>query len=397
MLFFKKCLLKFHKVTFNFMLWQIKKEITASKINYAKTDRVMRKLYFLITLSVQIEDEKKAYLAIDLLKLSFGEKYLRQEEPLHLFSLCNELLRKKETVILSYLLDAYKPLVRNINTAQIIEIINNLNTLANLLSKDKQKNYFVSKIITLIINNLEYFCKEDNLQIALTILVKNIGIIAIKENDMALYCEINVCLTKLINYLVDSELSYELAELWSVWFYYITKKNNIEILNSYQNMLKEFINDNSFYAETSYRMLSKIKSSMIFINYNISDEIVKEAFIIYSYLVMHSIQFSVIDTIDETIRLAKLTIEKYGLEQAYAVVLLFNLIINLIGEKNSDIDKILLKVILFLEFVKVSQNIAENEEAIDRIISMAIKYYPENNYVEIRKSLLNKWLEIKII
>lgn len=35
-----------------------KKEITASKINYAKTDRVMRKLYFLITLSVQIADEK---------------------------------------------------------------------------------------------------------------------------------------------------------------------------------------------------------------------------------------------------------------------------------------------------------------------------------------------------
>ena len=58
MLFIKKCLLKFYKVTFNFMLWQIKKEITASKINYAKTDRVMRKLYFLITLSVQIADEK---------------------------------------------------------------------------------------------------------------------------------------------------------------------------------------------------------------------------------------------------------------------------------------------------------------------------------------------------
>ena len=28
MLFIKKCLLKFYKVTFNFMLWQIKKEIS---------------------------------------------------------------------------------------------------------------------------------------------------------------------------------------------------------------------------------------------------------------------------------------------------------------------------------------------------------------------------------
>ena len=141
------------------MLWQIKKEITASKINYAKTDRVMRKLYFLITLSVQIADEKKSYLVIDLLKLAFGEKYIRPEEPLHLFSLCNELIKAKKPVILSYLLDAYKPLVRNIETNQIIEIINNLNTLSSLLNKDKQKNYFVSKIITLLIGNIDYFCK----------------------------------------------------------------------------------------------------------------------------------------------------------------------------------------------------------------------------------------------
>lgn len=85
-------------------------------------------------------------------------------------------------------------MVRNIETNQIIEIINNLNTLSSLLNKDKQKNYFVSKIITLLIGNIDYFCKIEPLQIAVAKLVQNIGIIAIKENDFALFCEISLSL-----------------------------------------------------------------------------------------------------------------------------------------------------------------------------------------------------------
>lgn len=395
MSFLNNCLLKFHKVTFNFMLWQIKKEITASKINYSKTDRVMRKLYFLITLSVQIADEKKSYLAIDLLKLAFGEKFIRIEEPLHLFSLCNDLLSKKKTVVLSYLLDSYKPLVRNINTNQIIEIINNLNTLSNLLSRDKEKSYFISKIITLIINNMEYFCKDDILQIALSLLIKNIGIVAIKENDMALYCEVNVCFIKTINYFSDSKLSNEVAEIISVWFYYITKKKNKEFIISFKSLLFEIIKEDEFSYEVAYRVLPKIKSSMIFLEYNVNDEFVKEACGMYSDIINHGVKYNLFNTIDEIIGLSKLTVEKYGIEKSYAIIILLNLLVKLIDEKDCDIDKVLLKIVLFLEFIKVSQNIDDNSQAVDKLINILAIKYSDNNYYDLSSALIGKWSELK--
>ena len=393
MLFIKKCLLKFYKVTFNFMLWQIKKEITASKINYAKTDRVMRKLYFLITLSVQIADEKKSYLVIDLLKLAFGEKYIRPEEPLHLFSLCNELIKAKKPVILSYLLDAYKPLVRNIDTNQIIEIINNLNTLSSLLNKDKQKNYFVSKIITLLIGNIDYFCKIEPLQIAVAKLVQNIGIIAIKENDFALFCEISVCLTKIRSYLFKANLSFELSEILNIWFYYITKKNNVEFIISYKTMLLENIKEDDFSAECALRIITKIKDSMLFIERDLDNEFTVMSFLIYEFLAKRALTFNAAQTVNETIRLTKFIIEKYGLEQAFEIVILFKLL-QLLFSKSTINEKISLKVVLLLECIKVSQNLTTKENVIEQI-HLLLNYEEVTDYNNIITLLREKWLELK--
>ena len=393
MLFIKKCLLKFYKVTFNFMLWQIKKEITASKINYAKTDRVMRKLYFLITLSVQITDEKKSYLVIDLLKLAFGEKYIRPEEPLHLFSLCNELIKAKKPVILSYLLDAYKPLVRNIETNQIIEIINNLNTLSSLLNKDKQKNYFVSKIITLLIGNIDYFCKIEPLQIAVAKLVQNIGIIAIKENDFALFCEISVCLTKIRSYLFKANLSFELSEILNIWFYYITKKNNVEFIISYKTMLLENIKEDDFSAECALRIITKIKDSMLFIERDLDNKFTVMSFLIYEFLAKRALTFNAVQTVNETIRLTKFIIEKYGLEQAFEIVILFKLL-QLLFSKSTINEKISLKVVLLLEFIKVSQNLTTKENVIEQI-HLLLNCEEVTDYNNIITLLREKWLELK--
>ena len=393
MLFIKKCLLKFYKVTFNFMLWQIKKEITASKINYAKTDRVMRKLYFLITLSVQIADEKKSYLVIDLLKLAFGEKYIRPEEPLHLFSLCNELIKAKKPVILSYLLDAYKPLVRNIDTNQIIEIINNLNTLSSLLNKDKQKNYFVSKIITLLIGNIDYFCKIEPLQIAVAKLVQNIGIIAIKEDDFALFCEVSVCLTKIRSYLFKANLSFELSEILNIWFYYITKKNNVEFIISYKTMLLENIKEDDFSAECALRIITKIKDSMLFIERDLDNKFTVMSFLIYEFLAKRALTFNAVQTVNETIRLTKFIIEKYGLEQAFEIVILFKLL-QLLFAKSTINEKISLKVVLLLEFIKVSQNLTTKENVIEQI-HLLLNCEEVTNYNNIITLLREKWLELK--
>lgn len=375
------------------MLWQIKKEITASKINYAKTDRVMRKLYFLITLSVQIADEKKSYLVIDLLKLAFGEKYIRPEEPLHLFSLCNELIKARKPVILSYLLDAYKPLVRNIETNQIIEIINNLNTLSSLLNKDKQKNYFVSKIITLLIGNIDYFCKIEPLQIAVAKLVQNIGIIAIKENDFALFCEISVCLTKIRSYLFKANLSFELSEILNIWFYYITKKNNVEFIISYKTMLLENIKEDDFSAECALRIITKIKDSMLFIERDLDNKFTVMSFLIYEFLAKRALTFNAVQTVNETIRLTKFIIEKYGLEQAFEIVILFKLL-QLLFSKSTINEKISLKVVLLLEFIKVSQNLTTKENVIEQI-DLLLNYEEVTDYNNIITLLREKWLELK--
>ena len=55
----------------------------------------------------------------------------------------------------------------------------------------------------------------------------------------------------------------------------------------------------------------------------------------------------------------------------------------------------MLKIVLFLEFIKVSQNIDDNSQVVDKLINILAIKYSDNNYYDLSSALIGKWSELK--
>ena len=113
----------------------------------------------------------------------------------------------------------------------------------------------------------------------------------------------------------------------------------------------------------------------------------------YEFLAKKALTFNAVQTVNETIRLTKFIIEKYGLEQAFEIVILFKLL-QLLFSKSTINEKISLKVVLLLEFIKVSQNLTTKENVIEQI-HLLLNCEEFTDYNNIITLLREKWLELK--
>ena len=158
-------------------------------------------------------------------------------------------------------------------------------------------------------------------------------------------------------------------------------------------MLLENIKEDDFSAECALRIITKIKDSMLFIERDLDNEFTVMAFLIYEFLAKRALTFNAAQTVNETIRLTKFIIEKYGLEQAFEIVILFKLL-QLLFSKSTINEKISLKVVLLLEFIKVSQNLTTKENVIEQI-HLLLNCEEFTDYNNIITLLREKWLELK--
>ena len=158
-------------------------------------------------------------------------------------------------------------------------------------------------------------------------------------------------------------------------------------------MLLENIKEDDFSAECALRIITKIKDSMLFIERDLDNKFTVMSFLIYEFLAKRALTFNAVQTVNETIRLTKFIIEKYGLEQAFEIVILFKLL-QLLFSKSTINEKISLKVVLLLEFIKVSQNLTTKENVIEQI-HLLLNYEEVTDYNNIITLLREKWLELK--
>ena len=158
-------------------------------------------------------------------------------------------------------------------------------------------------------------------------------------------------------------------------------------------MLLENIKEDDFSAECALRIITKIKDSMLFIERDLDNKFTVMSFLIYEFLAKRALTFNAVQTVNETIRLTKFIIEKYGLEQAFEIVILFKLL-QLLFSKSTINEKISLKVVLLLEFIKVSQNLTTKENVIEQI-HLLLNCEEVTDYNNIITLLREKWLELK--
>ena len=132
---------------------------------------------------------------------------------------------------------------------------------------------------------------------------------------------------------------------------------------------------------------------MLFIERDLDNKFTVMSFLIYEFLAKRALTFNAVQTVNETIRLTKFIIEKYGLEQAFEIVILFKLL-QLLFTKSTINEKISLKVVLLLEFIKVSQNLTTKENVIEQI-HLLLNCEEVTDYNNIITLLREKWLELK--
>lgn len=191
----------------------------------AYAGRLLKELYLCINLAIAKADQPIAYQAVDLLKLAFGEGLVRKNEAMRLMALAVAALRTGQADIAGYVLDAYKPLLRNLKDAEQVAAIEQ-QTLIAMVAFKARYSFMLAKIADQIFSMLEQ--PENQAKRRLTSAglraLKILGLMALRRRDEALFREISGRVGNLD--LADQAIAEEVAGVLSEWLHRVIKADD---------------------------------------------------------------------------------------------------------------------------------------------------------------------------
>lgn len=249
---------RFLNLYYNILCFNVSRVSSKKRMNEKVLDGLMRKEYFLINLAILTGNQIIAYKVSDLLKLSFGEKLIRNSEPKKLMALIIKAVKLEQYDVAEYLLAAYKTLLIHINEKNANQCLRQLLILLVIMQK-RNLMYLMSKVMECIFYSLSKFdLHEPRTGIISILLLKRIGIIAIKKRDDSLFIECKkyfLCVeANFQQYSIDEPLE----ELLVDWFYYILKTNNEGLLKLYQEFYEDLYKKSLITKLMVYRMIQEI-------------------------------------------------------------------------------------------------------------------------------------------
>ncbi|MEG6584610.1 hypothetical protein [Dendrosporobacter sp. 1207_IL3150] len=227
--------------------WQIKllemrlARITAVKnIDKARSKSLLKDIYSHINITIEKQNQTAAYQAIDLLKLAFGEKLDRSDEPMRLMAVAVSALRVKQPDVAGYVLDAYKPLIRNLSDTAKISTIEQL-TLIAMVSLKSRNAFMLAKITDLICLLLEQLDKNTSKKVIISGLrgLKVIGAMSLKRHDEALFREISLKVGS-INQFDEEDISIEIVHILTGWLHRVIKNEDKVMFSIFVQSTLEF-------------------------------------------------------------------------------------------------------------------------------------------------------------
>lgn len=228
--------------------WQFHRSIGRKKIGEKKIARMMRNIYALVDLAIRNANEVVAYKALDLLKLAFGEKMIRPDEAGKIMSLCVVSLKEKQYSITNYILDAYKPLIKNAESFSLGEIVKELNMVVHV-AKRLHQEYLLSKVANYIFEGVRSISGESETDAAIAIdAMRAVGLNAAKMKDAALFREVNGCLLN-FEFCEGSKVNRRMSLLLSVWMHQIMKQDDKCLLAIFAETCRRFLDRPYFSAE----------------------------------------------------------------------------------------------------------------------------------------------------
>lgn len=193
-----------------------------SKLNKVQDIALMRSIYRCIHDCIVQNNHTAAYQAVDLLKLALGERLARSNESMRLMALAVAALRTKQPDIASHILDAYKPLIRNLSDDERVVAIEQL-TLIAMVALKARYNFMIAKVADAIFTIIE---QQDN-RLEKKIIsaglrgLRIIGVMALRRHDEALFREISLRVGNL--HYIDEEIAKAVVGVLNEWLHRVIK------------------------------------------------------------------------------------------------------------------------------------------------------------------------------
>lgn len=213
--------------------WRMNRTAKKCAVDNKRDARFVSSLCRLIHSAIVEENEADAYRAIELLKKAFGEKMVFQDASGKVMQLCATALKQKQFATTGYLLDAYRPLLRNVDQRFIGIMLREL-TLILDIAKRQHQEYIFDKAAKCIFEVCAISTLESHEEAADAL--KAVGLNAIKHGDRALFSKAAQQVVSLRTEIHGMGEKVMLP-LFSVWLHQILKRGEEKALQIYCDMV----------------------------------------------------------------------------------------------------------------------------------------------------------------
>ena len=210
--------------------WQIRlltvrlnKIIGCERQNRQVVQQLLKSIYVIINKGMALNNFIIVYQALDLLKLAFGYGLMRPGESARLMAIGVTALSNNKPDTVSLIIDAFRPLVRQLPSDAIVSVIDQLTLISTVALKQKH-NFLVAKVVECIFFIMEQKDVIVNRKILVSAIkaLKVIGVLGLRRRDTALFREINLRLSVwLVASLATDDISKEIASALTAWLHRI--------------------------------------------------------------------------------------------------------------------------------------------------------------------------------
>ena len=314
--YYRKCNWKFKILTF-----RLNTLIRSSRRDKKVAQRLLKQVYVLLHKSIASNDTAMAYQAIDLLKLAFGYGIMRQDETVRLMAISVAALNEKQPDMVSFILDAFRPLIRQLSPECIPGAAEQL-TLIGVIALKQRQNFLVAKItecIFLIMDRGDAVKDEKIITAALTSF-KAMGVLSLRRRDIALFREMS---TRLSAWFTanqpNEEVAKELISMLTAWLHRIVGINNMALFA----MIEEFTDSliQSKVLDSQLELLYEewgnlAASACLNPNNSLAGNILK---FLFSIAILRQDYCQWVKVVEVAGRVIKLTVSRHGILGAFTV------------------------------------------------------------------------------
>lgn len=230
--------------------WKIKlitarlnKIIRAKKRDRQVVQQVLKKIYVIIYRSMALDNSVLVYQSVDLLKLAFGYGVLRPRESNYVMKICTVALHDKKPDTVSFVLDVFRPLVRQVPLPEIITIIDQL-TLIGAMALKQRYNFLAAKVVECIFFIMEQTDVTVDQEILAASIkgLKTMGVLGLRRRDVALFREVNM---RLAGWLTANPQPHAIAEeitkMIGAWLYRIMRINDLTLFSIMTELVRSLL------------------------------------------------------------------------------------------------------------------------------------------------------------